>query len=320
MSDSIQQRAVRLIKKVFPNRSIDAVEILTGGLINTNVKISFFNYRPVVVRTYRDGGQACRKELAIHDLIQSSIPVAKIIHSQPDGVEDLPAFSIVEFVDGLTFQQLKRTNHLRSIHEAAYSVGKALAAVGRFAFPRPGRLITNDEMLTVGAQFIEGPNQMPRLLDAFLSSIICKQRAGSELIEQIHEFGWAHADEIPDLNSQPCLVHCDFGDRNILVSEKDGKWNVAAILDWELAMSGSPLLDVGNFLRYEKDDNPLREPYFSRAFIENGGELPHNFREIVRMIDLTGLVERLTHADLPDDVTSELIGLVKIAISSKANT
>ena len=175
-------------------------------------------------------------------------------------------------------------------------------------------------MLTVGSQFIEGPNQIPRLLDAFLSSAICQQRAGSELTDQIHEFGWAHANEIPNLNSKPCLVHCDFGNRNILVSDKDGEWKVAAILDWELAISGSPLLDVGNFLRHERDDHPLREPYFSRGFTENGGELPDNWREIVRMIDLTGLVECLTHDNLPDDVISELVGLVRTIISARVNT
>jgi aminoglycoside phosphotransferase (APT) family kinase protein len=320
MNDSIRQSAVRLTAKLFPNRSIDAVEILNGGLINTNVKISFSNRKPVVVRTYRDGFEACKKELAVHDLIQASVPVAKIIHSEPDGLEDHPAFSILEFVEGLTFQQLKGTNPLRSIKEAAYSVGKTLADVGRFAFPRPGVLTTNDEILTVGSQFMEGPNQIPRLLDGFLSSAICQQRAGSELTDQIHAFGWAHANEIPDLNSKPCLVHCDFGDRNILVSEQDCKWNVAAILDWELAISGSPLLDVGHFLRYESHDHPLREPYFSRAFTENGGELPDNWRKIVRMIDLTGIVESLTHDNLPDDITSELVDLVKTTISSRANT
>ena len=120
MNDSVRQSAVRLTTRLFPSRSIDAVEILSGGLINTNVKISFSNHRPVVVRTYRDGSQACQKEQAIHDLIQSSVPVAKIIHSEPDGLEDHPAFSILEFVDGLTFQQLKGTSPLRSIHEAAY--------------------------------------------------------------------------------------------------------------------------------------------------------------------------------------------------------
>ena len=31
-----------------------------------------------------------------------------------------------------------------------------------------------------------------------------------------------------------------------------GRWAVAAVLDWEFAVSGSPLADVGHFLRYER--------------------------------------------------------------------
>jgi aminoglycoside phosphotransferase (APT) family kinase protein len=68
----------------------------------------------------------------------------------------------------------------------------------------------------------------------------------------------------------PCLVHNDFGNRNILVRQENGKWGVAAILDWEFAFSGSPLLDVGHFLRYERRGAPLREPHFSQGFVEHG--------------------------------------------------
>jgi hypothetical protein len=94
-------------------------------------------------------------------------------------------------------------------------------------------------------------------------------------------------------------------------------WVVAAILDWELAFSGSPLLDVGNFLRYELDASPLREPYFSRAFVEHGGHLPDNWKFIVKIIDLTGLVECLTHDELPSDVESELFALIDATLAMR---
>ncbi|HEV2835309.1 MAG TPA: phosphotransferase, partial [Pyrinomonadaceae bacterium] len=113
-----------------------------------------------------------------------------------------------------------------------------------------------------------------------------------------------------DLENDHSLVHDDYGNRNMLVHEKDGKWQVAAILDWELAISGSPLLDVGHFLRYELESQPLREPFFSRAFVEHGGHLPENWQLMVKLIDLTGLVECLTHEDLPADVEAELLELI----------
>ena len=86
------------------------------------------------------------------------------------------------------------------------------------------------------------------------------------------------------------------------------------MLDWEFALSGSPLLDVGHVLRYETEDTPLREPYFSRAFVDSGGFLPDDWRPITLVLDLTGLVECLTHDTLPDDVADEILHLIKSAL------
>jgi hypothetical protein len=80
-----------------------------------------------------------------------------------------------------------------------------------------------------------------------------------------------------------------------------GCWQVVAVLDWEFAVSASPLLDVGHFLRYENEAG-LREPFFSRAFVEAGGTLPSDWRRISRIVDLTGLVHCLTHDQLAHDV------------------
>jgi fructokinase len=112
-------------------------------------------------------------------------------------------------------------------------------------------------------------------------------------------------------------VHGDFGNRNILVREENGKWVVAAVVDWEFAFSGPPLLDVGNFLRYELRSQPLREPHFSKAFVEYGGVLPDNWRDLVRVVDLTGLVELLTHDELPADLEVELLELIKATVEDR---
>jgi aminoglycoside phosphotransferase (APT) family kinase protein len=312
------QTLTHVIEKLLPQRQIASAQPLSGGLINTNLKIDFrSDHDPIVLRIYRDGASACRKELALHDLIQRKVRVPRLLHVEANGFEEVPPFAILEFVEGMTFQQLKRTGELKAIHEAAYSVGETLAAIGTFHFPESGQLVAKGDQICVGSAFIEGPNPVPRLLDTFLTSSNCQARAGSKLIDQISRFAWARAAEIPDLESARSLVHNDFGNRNILVHEANGCWSVAAVLDWELAFSGSPLLDVGNFLRYERANQPLREPYFSRGFVEHGGYLPENWREIVRVIDLTGLVECLTHENLPADVESELLELIQATIEQR---
>lgn len=311
------QQIRRLLAKVFPKRSVKHLQVLCGGFINTNIRVDFeANYDPVVVRLYRNGAKVCRKELALHDLISRTIRVPRALHAEPDGIDDSAAFLITEYVSGSTFQELKRTRDLKAIQQASYSVGATLAAIGRIKFEKPGRLNVEEHAttLTVGRKFIEGPDQIARLMDTFLASASCERRAGPELMKKLHDYAWSWSSRIPDLEEAPCLVHGDFGNRNILVRQENGKWVVAAVLDWEFAFSGSPLLDVGHFLRYEKGSAPLREPHFSQGFLDHGGQLPDNWRETTRVIDLGGLVECLTHDELPINVEMELLELINATL------
>jgi len=86
----------RLLAKVLPTRSVKNLQVLSGGLINTNIRVDFeANYEPVVIRLYRNGAEVCRKELALHDLLSRTIRVPRVLHAAPDGIEDSP-FRCVE--------------------------------------------------------------------------------------------------------------------------------------------------------------------------------------------------------------------------------
>ncbi len=304
------------IKIVFPGSEVARTEILSGGLINTNIKIEFSSHQPpVVLRLYRGDAEVCLKETAVLRLVGSTAPVPKVIHVEPNGIPGSRPFSILEFVNGITFQQLKRTKDLEAIQQAAASAGEMLARIGKFEFPSPGRLQAEND-LTVGPPYMNGPDPIPRLFDSFLQSAQLQQRIDALRQQQLHDFIWSWADRLREFDNDRQLVHCDFGNRNILVDCINGRWQVVAVLDWEFALSGSPLLDIGHFLRYETHDTPLREPYFSRAFVESGGLLPDDWREISRVLDLSGLVHCLTHEQLPDDVAAEILPLMDSTLES----
>ena len=304
------------INIAFPDSKIAATEALSGGLINTNIKIEFSSHQPpVVLRIYRGDAQVCLKESAVLQLVRPTVPVPGVIHAEPNGLDGSGPFTILEFVNGVTFQQLKRTNDLEAIHQAAASVGETLARIGKFQFSKPGRLEMDND-LSVGASYMEGPDPIPRLLDSFLESKHLHQRIDASLQQQLHNFVWSWSDRLRAFDNDSHLVHCDFGNRNILVDCIEGRWQVAAVLDWEFALSGPPLIDVGNFLRYETQNMPLREPYFSRAFVEAGGFLPDDWRRISLVLDLTGLVECLTHERLPEDIADEILQLINSTLNS----
>jgi fructokinase len=305
-----------LIDHAFPALKVTDFAYLSGGRINTTLKVMLASGRPpLVLRLYRDGAAVCRKEMALLHLLSKTVPVPEILHSEPNGFAGHGAFAILGFVAGITFQLLKRTNDLPAIQQASYSVGKTLAAIGRHHFPAAGRLIGEECSLQVGEPYVTGPNPTASIMDQFLASPDCARRVGVTLRQRLHEFAWAWEPRMPNFHDHRSLVHSDFGNRNILVREQRGEWMVAAVLDWEFAFSGSPLLDVGHFLRYERQELPLREPNFSRGFVENGGRLPDKWRHVVRVIDLTGLVECLTHKNLPPDVEVEVLYLIHATLN-----
>lgn len=309
-----------LVSHCSPKLTTKRVETLAGGLINKNLKVEFEETQPpVVLRFYQHGSDVCRKEIGIHRLIEAEVPVARMLHAQPDGLDGSPPFTVLEFVPGIAFRELKRSGNLDAVHEAAYSAGKTLATIGRFSFEKPGKLVAMgaSNHLTVGEPFVAGANTIPRLMETFLSSELCERRAGPHLIDQLHRFIWSYSTELADLENDHTLVHSDYGNRNILVRSERGKWTVRAILDWEFAFSGCPLLDVGHFLRYEDPVAQLREPSFSTAYVEHGGILKDNWRELARVVDLTGLVESLAHQDLPEDAEIEILELTKATLERR---
>lgn len=310
------------VATAFPDSRVTGTQVLSGGLINTNIKIEFSSHeRPVVLRFYQEDAHpragVCLKETEVLRLVQSTVAVPEVMYVEPNGINSSPPFCILEFVNGITFQQLKRTGDLEAIHQAAASVGETLARIGQYQFAKPGRLqVDLENELIVGDEYIEGPDPVPQLLDQFLQSENLQRRLDRSLRQKLHDFTWSWSDRLRELRNEHHLVHSDFGNRNILVDCVNGRWQVVAVLDWEFALSGSPLLDVGNFLRYEKPGESLREPYFSRAFTEYGGVLPDDWRRVSQVVDLTGLVHCLTHDQLPDDVTLEILQLIESTLET----
>ena len=158
---------------------------------------------------------------------------------------------------------------------------------------------------------MEGADPALRFVDSCLASRNLQPRMPALLRDRVRNMLWSHAPELALLWNEARLVHGDFGKRNLLVRCIAGRWRVAAVLDWEFAVSGSPLADVGHFLRYERTARPMAEPHFSTGYLHGGGTLPHDWRRLARLIDLTALCESLTHDQLPDPIAAELVELVR---------
>ena len=320
-----------LVAPAFPSRHVIGAERLAGGLCNANLKVIFDSpHEPVVLRLYKHDPAAYGKEIALLRLVRPTVPVPEVIYAQDEAPGDMAGvgpYALIEYVDGITFRQLLKTKDLQAIQETSSEIGKTLAAIGRYQFPGPGLISVSarvtgkaDHKLQVRS-YIEGRDPIPRVIDSYLASEKLQRRIGAALARRIHDFVWSWAPRLPQLDDGPdlvqSLVHNDLDQGNILVRQVEGKWVVAAVLDWEFAFSGSPLIDVAHFLRYERSASPLREPYFSRAFVEHGGRLPEDWRQVIRVIDLTGLCDTLTHEQVPPSELREMLGLILATLENR---
>lgn len=222
------------VHAAFPNSKVADIEALSGGLTNTNVKIEFSCDRsPVVLRLYRGDASVCVKETAILRLLHSTLPVPDVIYVEPNGIADSGPFCILEFVNGRSFQDLKRVGDVGAIHQAASSVGALLARIEEYQFSKPGQLQIDDENdLIVGEPNQKGPNPIARVLDMFLQSEKLQRRVDGSFRQKLHKFIGPWFERLMSVDNAAHLVHSDFGNRNILVDRVNGNWQVVAVLDW----------------------------------------------------------------------------------------
>jgi len=298
-----------MVRRAFPQARILGAEALSDGFRNANFKLQVDSPRRVMVlRVYEHDPSLCQKEVDLLRLVRPVIPVPEVLYAELQAFEDFGPFGLLEYVEGISLRELKRSGTSRQIADAAQAAGKTLAAIGQITFPKSGWLAPG---LTVTAPLLEGTNPMPRFVDLCLASPDLKRRLGPELCESIHRLIWDWAPELASLDSQASLVHCDYGQRNLLFRSVSGQWSVAAVLDWEFAVSGSPLIDIGHFLRYERAARPVLEPHFSNGYREAGGVLTKDWRRLSRLIDLSALCEMLTHEQLPAMIEAELVELAR---------
>ena len=299
------------MRRAFPRGRIVRVQPLAGGLRNANFKVTLdATSGPIVLRVYEHDASLCQKEADLIRLVRGSVPVPEVILAEA-AWEGLPPFMLQCYVEGPTFRELARSARSEEVAEAARSVGETLAAIGAVTFANPGWLVPGP---TVTDPLLPGSDPMPRFVDQCLASPMPQRRVPAELRDKTQAAMWWHASGLRCAAEETSLVHGDFSRRNLILRQLAGRWIVAAVLDWEFAISGSPLADVGHFLRYERSGPPAVEPHFRAGYLDGGGRLPPEWRRLARLVDLVALCEVLTHDGLSDATAAEVVGLVRATV------
>ena len=274
-----------LVQPAFPGQSVVASELTCGGLANTNVRLELSaRPRPVLLRLYTHDlndeaapmPEVAAKEAALHRLLAPKLPVPQVIFAAASNPITGHAYMLRDWVSGQRLEVVAHELMPTALVELGRDIGTALAGIHSVTFPNGGFLNGQLNVLP----FPPGiGGRLPELLETLLGER-GKERLGPDLTQALMAF----AQREPNLGASwpgpPSLTHADFGGSNILVRIDERGARVAAVIDWEFAFSGSPMMDLGNLLRPPLGELPGFEDSVADGYRSAGGVLPHDWRRL----------------------------------------
>lgn len=256
------------------DRTVASVERLTGGYSHEAWLVHCSSGERVVVRF---GEADSGVEAAVLALAGSVVPAPKVLASG-DG------FSVLRFVAGETLEAaFSREIDQDNLKALASELGQIVARIGTVEFDRPGFFGT-DQLLPASEEAWSG--QLPKFCAA--------QLAGSRRLTAAEADAWAelcqhNAEALVEIDPFRRLVHSDMNPKNIIVTQIENVWRVAAIIDWEFAYSGCPFADAANMCRFPSEYPAGFLSAFTKSFELAAPQLTDNWRHQARVLDMFAL-------------------------------
>ncbi|MFC4452502.1 phosphotransferase [Deinococcus sonorensis] len=268
---------------------------LSGGHANDLYRLQLDGPLPsVVLRSWRRAPDRAATELAVMRRASAVVPVPDVLAQDLDPGAPL---ALLEDVAGVTAEEA-----LAQDPQAAQFIGErlgdAFARLSQIQFAAAGlipdaRLEPDPWPPASAAEQLLGfahPRVWSEAVRASLGPAL--QRRWWTLIEQ-------HAPLLSAVDDERSLVHADANPKNVMVRRDRSGWSVAAVLDWEFALSGPSLMDLGNLLRYEPRTGSAFASGVQRGWQDAGGPTPPDWLRVARTLDVYSLLDFVTRPGHP---------------------
>jgi len=280
-----------LIQPAFPGRQVEDARPVEGGLSNTNYRLMISGREsPVRLRIFVTRPESAPLEAVLGGRVRHRVPVPLFLYYAVSNPFTGHPYAILEWLEGIALDDLPAMAGRHEVVEVGRQVGAVLAEIGSFKFRSAGFL--DDELEVSKPMHLDG---------AVFRSYIHRDlfegqaggRLGGELGRELWRFVTAASPLLDDLDDVPCLVHGDFDGSNILVLRVGGQWKVSGVVDWEYAISATPLVDLGHILRPPFGDIEPFERNLIEGFVSHGGILAPQWKRACRLLDLINWVSFL---------------------------
>ncbi|MFI9557432.1 amino acid adenylation domain-containing protein [Nonomuraea endophytica] len=202
-----------------------------------------------------------RKEQRVYELLGRTGAAAPSVVLADDSKRDLAqAYLVMTKIPGRPLSQVSAALDAGTVERLYREMGRVLRAVHSVELSAYGPLDgvqepTNDAYL--GGQFDLKVAQFAEFggdQDVH-AALVARVRADRHLLDRC---------------TTPVLLHHDFHERNVMVEEHDGRWELTGVIDVENALAGDPLMDLARTDYFAVKDDPARR----RALLDGYGTLP----------------------------------------------
>jgi aminoglycoside phosphotransferase (APT) family kinase protein len=300
-----------MIRLALPGGEIARAAPLSGGLANTNYKVTLAGRGgPVVLRLYTRDPAACARETALAHLAAPRIPVPHVLYA---GCDAETPFAVTSWIEGRKLDALLTSGSDEEINSAAVAVGAGLAALGAFRFPQAGFFGPD---LAVAEPFTAGAREVCLgYVEEALFARGAAERLGEERARRVWALLQSHAALLDAADGDPQLVHGDYKAQNLLVRPGPQGWELAAALDWEFAFASSPLFDLAILLRYAERLPRAFASGVIAGYTGAGRALPAAWRRITKLLDLTNLCDFAARAEPGGAMLADVAGLLDATLA-----
>lgn len=263
---------------------VDSVSKLDGGFSSANYLIEMQDGFQCVARLAADG-ERLQKEADILNLVSARephIPIPNVLHFLEKQSETAPACCLVSFCAGEPLDKVEDTLTDDECIDVCTELAGYASAIHRIEFEKNGFFTAGP---SVGLEFPSYVEGTVAYLALCIENSTFLSRVGGSRAEELRAL--LHREELHLPPNTQCLTHGDFNQKNVLVLRNDeGKMGVAALLDWEFALSGSGIMDIGNLLRFEGESKAVDGEIFANAYLVAGGHLAPNWRAQAAFADI----------------------------------
>lgn len=290
---------VSLFNGVINSDDISHIVLLNEGCRTTNYVVSSKNNNKYLLKIFYEDNKGYRKDINLFSKIKKYVPVQKIYKS---GFINNKKYIIYKYIEGKTISQYVNEGN-KITKEIVESVAEILGRIHAMKFRKVGNL--NEDL------YIENELEpIVKLYDKYINENV-RLRLGSENINKIKHIIAKYNSELSLLDYDSRLIHGDFQGTNIIINDK----SVAAIIDWEFCMAGSPLIDIGQFFRYEEYfDNELINAFENKYRKVSDYKLTDNWYDICKIIDLLSLIQLISREEEMPNKYNQIKEIIKFSI------